>query len=139
MTRRMNAAPTMTAPPMSVPIVPMAHEYLVTQPFRDRAEGHLPTLRDPDNLVYFREDQGILGYVYELDLSEREPDEENRAQHTADEPPECMSGLVLQGIKKPYECPAFGVRCTPEHPLGATMVSSEGTCAAYYQYRRRTH
>ena len=61
------------------------------------------------------------------------------AHHTADEPAECMSGLILQGIKKPHECPAFGVRCTPEHPLGATMVSSEGACAAYYQYRRRTH
>jgi hydrogenase expression/formation protein HypD len=56
---------------------------------------------------------------------------------TADEPAECMSGLILQGIKKPHECPAFGVRCTPEHPLGATMVSSEGACAAYYHYRRR--
>ena len=60
------------------------------------------------------------------------------ADHTADEPAECMSGLILQGIKKPHECPAFGLRCTPEHPLGATMVSSEGACAAYYQYRRRT-
>jgi hydrogenase expression/formation protein HypD len=59
------------------------------------------------------------------------------AHHTADEPAECMSGLVLQGIKKPHECPAFGIRCTPEHPLGATMVSSEGACAAYYHYRRR--
>jgi len=58
------------------------------------------------------------------------------AGHTADEPAECMSGLVLQGIKKPFECPAFGVRCTPERPLGATMVSSEGACAAYYRYRR---
>jgi hydrogenase expression/formation protein HypD len=61
------------------------------------------------------------------------------AHHTADEPAECMSGRILQGIQKPYECPAFGIRCTPEHPLGATMVSSEGACAAYYQYRRRTH
>jgi len=61
------------------------------------------------------------------------------AQHTAEEPAECISGLILQGIKKPHECPAFGVRCTPEHPFGATMVSSEGACAAYYQYRRRTH
>jgi hydrogenase expression/formation protein HypD len=60
------------------------------------------------------------------------------AHHTADEPAECMSGLILQGIRKPHECPAFGLRCTPEHPLGATMVSSEGACAAYYQYRRRT-
>ncbi|MGE0758008.1 MAG: hydrogenase formation protein HypD [Pirellulaceae bacterium] len=47
---------------------------------------------------------------------------------------ECISGLVLQGIRKPHECPAFGTRCTPEHPLGATMVSSEGACAAYYLY-----
>lgn len=48
---------------------------------------------------------------------------------------ECLSGLVLQGVKKPFQCPAFGARCTPEHPLGATMVSSEGACAAYYRYR----
>jgi len=52
------------------------------------------------------------------------------------ESPECISGLVLQGIKKPHECPAFGVECTPEHPLGATMVSSEGACSAYYRYKR---
>jgi len=57
---------------------------------------------------------------------------------TAEEDPECISGLILQGIHKPDECPAFGTRCTPEHPLGATMVSSEGACAAYFQYRRRT-
>ncbi|KYF91528.1 hydrogenase formation protein HupD [Sorangium cellulosum] len=48
----------------------------------------------------------------------------------------CKSGLVLQGILKPPDCPAFGVRCTPETPLGATMVSAEGACAAYYRYRR---
>jgi hydrogenase expression/formation protein HypD len=59
------------------------------------------------------------------------------ADHHVEEPKECMSGLVLQGLKKPHECPAFGTRCTPEHPLGATMVSSEGACAAYYRYRRR--
>ena len=52
-----------------------------------------------------------------------------------EEPSECLSGLVLQGKIKPRECPAFGIRCTPEHPLGATMVSSEGACAAYYRYR----
>jgi hydrogenase expression/formation protein HypD len=48
----------------------------------------------------------------------------------------CISGLILQGLKKPHECPAFGKECTPEHPLGATMVSSEGACAAYYHYGR---
>ncbi|MCS7298914.1 MAG: hydrogenase formation protein HypD [Spirochaetia bacterium] len=51
------------------------------------------------------------------------------------EPEECISGLVLQGVKKPYECKAFGTLCTPEHPLGAPMVSSEGACAAYYNYK----
>lgn len=56
--------------------------------------------------------------------------------HRVDEPAECIAGLVLQGLKKPHECPAFGTRCTPEHPFGATMVSSEGACAAYYRYRR---
>lgn len=49
---------------------------------------------------------------------------------------ECISGMVLRGVKKPSDCPAFGTRCTPEHPLGATMVSSEGACAAYFRYRR---
>lgn len=55
----------------------------------------------------------------------------------AHESPECISGLILQGIKKPHECPAFAVKCTPENPLGAPMVSSEGACAAYYHYGRR--
>jgi hydrogenase expression/formation protein HypD len=49
---------------------------------------------------------------------------------------DCISGQILQGIKKPHECPAFGTLCRPEHPLGATMVSSEGACAAYYNYGR---
>jgi hydrogenase expression/formation protein HypD len=48
----------------------------------------------------------------------------------------CISGQILQGVKKPQECPAFGTQCTPEHPLGATMVSSEGACAAYYHSGR---
>ena len=52
------------------------------------------------------------------------------------ESPDCQSGLILQGLLKPPECPAFGTTCTPERPLGATMVSSEGACAAYYRYRR---
>lgn len=58
------------------------------------------------------------------------------ADQTTDEPTECLSGQVMQGLLKPRECPAFGTRCTPDHPLGATMVSSEGACAAYYRYRR---
>jgi hydrogenase expression/formation protein HypD len=51
------------------------------------------------------------------------------------EPEVCISGLILQGVKKPPECPAFAINCTPEHPLGATMVSSEGACAAYFRYK----
>ncbi|MEZ0396121.1 MAG: hydrogenase formation protein HypD [Anaerolineales bacterium] len=54
------------------------------------------------------------------------------------ESPLCISGLVLQGIKKPTDCPAFGRECTPQTPLGATMVSSEGACAAYFRYRPQT-
>jgi hydrogenase expression/formation protein HypD len=48
----------------------------------------------------------------------------------------CISGQILQGLKRPVDCPAFAKQCTPERPLGATMVSSEGTCAAYYRYGR---
>ena len=51
------------------------------------------------------------------------------------QPTSCLSGAVLQGLKKPGECPAFGKQCTPDHPLGATMVSAEGACAAYFRYR----
>lgn len=54
----------------------------------------------------------------------------------ADESPLCIAGQVLQGLKKPHECSAFGKECTPERPLGAPMVSSEGACAAYYHFGR---
>ena len=60
------------------------------------------------------------------------------AEMVVAESPECIAGLILQGRRKPPECPAFGIRCTPEHPLGAPMVSSEGACAAYYQYAQET-
>jgi hydrogenase expression/formation protein HypD len=52
------------------------------------------------------------------------------------EPAICISGEILRGIKRPHDCPAFGSACNPQHPLGATMVSSEGACAAYYNYGR---
>ncbi len=55
---------------------------------------------------------------------------------TVAEPSDCIAGVILQGLKKPHECPQFGTRCTPATPLGATMVSSEGACAAYYNYQR---
>jgi hydrogenase expression/formation protein HypD len=58
------------------------------------------------------------------------------AEMAVEESPECIAGLILQGRKKPPECTAFGTRCTPEHPLGAPMVSSEGACAAYHRYSR---
>jgi hydrogenase expression/formation protein HypD len=58
------------------------------------------------------------------------------AAYHAEESADCISGLVLRGAKTPPECPAFGTLCTPDRPLGAPMVSSEGACAAYYRYRR---
>ena len=60
------------------------------------------------------------------------------AEIKAEESPLCVAGLILQGLQKPHDCSAFGRACTPEHPLGATMVSSEGACAAYYRYGRVT-
>ena len=54
----------------------------------------------------------------------------------APEPAICISGKVLKGLNKPHDCPAFGRECTPQTPLGATMVSAEGACAAYYNYGR---
>ena len=76
---------------------------------------------------------------WRLSPAYREYDAEHRFSvtdiHTA-ESTVCRSGEVLQGLIKPHECEAFGKLCTPRNPLGATMVSSEGACAAYYLYRR---
>jgi hydrogenase expression/formation protein HypD len=58
------------------------------------------------------------------------------AQIATLEPTICISGEILRGIKKPHDCAAFGTACDPQHPLGATMVSAEGACAAYYTYGR---
>ena len=60
---------------------------------------------------------------------------ERRPTSSTEESADCRSGEVLQGLIKPHECAAFGTQCTPRNPLGATMVSSEGACAAYYLYR----
>ncbi|MBU6402266.1 MAG: hydrogenase formation protein HypD [Verrucomicrobia bacterium] len=76
-----------------------------------------------------------------LRQSYRDFDAEHRfglAQSAAEPHSPCISHLILQGAKKPHECPAFGKLCTPEHPLGAPMVSSEGACAAYRRYRGTT-
>ncbi|MFY9270451.1 MAG: hydrogenase formation protein HypD [Candidatus Manganitrophaceae bacterium] len=77
---------------------------------------------------------GFTGRYARLDAASRF----GLTEDNASESPACLSGLILQGLKKPPECPAFGGDCTPEHPLGATMVSSEGACAAYYRYRSRS-
>ena len=72
---------------------------------------------------------------FEFD-AQRKFQEELQSQHTPASPPaDCRSGDILQGLIKPSDCPAFGKACTPDHPLGAPMVSSEGACAAYYHYR----
>jgi hydrogenase expression/formation protein HypD len=109
-----------------------------------RREGNIPAqklIRDIFCIVP-RKWRGI-GEIPRSGLGLRDPyknfDAETRfgvAGHIVEESSECISGVILQGIKKPVECPAFGAKCTPEHPLGATMVSSEGACAAYYRYRR---
>jgi hydrogenase expression/formation protein HypD len=67
-----------------------------------------------------------------FDAQRRFPDESVEVHESS----HCISGQILQGLKKPPECPAFRTRCTPDMPLGATMVSSEGACAAYYHYGR---
>jgi hydrogenase expression/formation protein HypD len=58
------------------------------------------------------------------------------AQVRAAESAICVAGEILRGLKKPHQCSAFGQTCTPDHPIGAPMVSSEGACAAYYAYGR---
>jgi hydrogenase expression/formation protein HypD len=78
---------------------------------------------------------------YELSDAYTALDAQNKfglTKYSVEENTDCISGLVLQGLKKPDECPLFARSCTPEHPFGATMVSSEGACAAYYLYRGRT-
>lgn len=76
---------------------------------------------------------------WRLSAKYRQYDAEYRFSVTGirtEESTDCRSGEVLQGLIKPHECAAFGTTCTPRNPLGATMVSSEGACAAYYLYRR---
>ncbi len=109
-----------------------------------RREGNVPAKELIDSIfrVVSRKWRGV-GEIPRSGLALQEKyaelDAEHRfglAHHTIEEPTECESGMILRGIKKPNECSAFGTSCTPEHPLGATMVSSEGACAAYYRYRR---
>jgi len=108
-----------------------------------RAEGNPVALRQIREVfqVVPRKWRGI-GEIPASGLSLREAyaqyDAEGRfglQQLTAEEPSECIAGAVLQGHKRPLDCPVFGTRCTPDRPLGAPMVSTEGVCAAYYRYR----
>ncbi|MGB6002411.1 MAG: hydrogenase formation protein HypD, partial [Thermoanaerobaculia bacterium] len=81
----------------------------------------------------------IPGSGYRLRPELRQYDAELRfdvGEIVAQEAPECIAGEILTGQKKPHECSAYGTKCTPERPLGAPMVSSEGACAAYYLYAR---
>jgi hydrogenase expression/formation protein HypD len=80
---------------------------------------------------------GLTPAYMDFDAAQRVPVETVPARHS----PDCISGDILMGLKKPEQCSSFGTLCTPERPLGAPMVSSEGACAAYYRYRNngRTH
>ncbi len=80
----------------------------------------------PDSGLRLREEYSKFDALNQFKLEDQ----------VAEESSDCISGLILQGIKKPHQCPAFGKNCTPEHPLGAPMVSSEGACAAYYRYQK---
>ena len=105
--------------------------------------GNLSALKMIDNVfeICDREWRG-LGTIPSSGLKLKPEYAHHDAEHVFDLKPStpeestiCISGRILQGSAKPPECPAFGTQCTPEHPLGATMVSSEGACAAYYKYR----
>jgi hydrogenase expression/formation protein HypD len=91
------------------------------QPWRGLGEIPLSGFRLRDKFAAFDADK-----VFALNIPE------------SDAPAVCISAEILKGLKRPTDCPAFGVACTPENPLGAPMVSSEGACSAYYQYRRHS-
>jgi hydrogenase expression/formation protein HypD len=80
---------------------------------------------------------GASGYALRDEYRAHDAEQRFAVEHIeVQEPAVCISGQILQGIRKPHDCPAFGTECTPRSPLGATMVSSEGACAAYYAYGR---
>ncbi|HEY9785730.1 MAG TPA: hydrogenase formation protein HypD [Candidatus Obscuribacterales bacterium] len=115
------------------------NQYLraVDRPGNKRAQALLKEVFD----VVDREWRG-LGAIpksgYKLSYSFRDFDAErffDIALPPAREAAICISGQILRGLKKPSDCPAFGTACTPERPLGATMVSAEGTCASYYKFK----
>jgi hydrogenase expression/formation protein HypD len=109
-----------------------------------RREGNVASRRLLDDVfeVCDRQWRGVGSIPksgYRLRYEYRAYDAERRfdvGAIVARESPLCISGQILKGLKKPRECPAFGTQCTPDRPLGATMVSAEGACAAYYAYGR---
>jgi hydrogenase expression/formation protein HypD len=109
-----------------------------------RREGNLPSLRLIDDVfeVCDRKWRGV-GLIPSSGLKLRDDYRDHDAERIFDvdhietqESSVCISGQILRGLKKPHDCPAFGRECTPHSPLGATMVSSEGACAAYYAHGR---
>jgi len=120
------------------------HEVENAYPRAVRAEGNAAAIAMLDDVfeVVDRAWRGIgmiPGSGWRLSAKYRDYDAEQRfdvAGLRVSESTDCRSGEVLQGLIKPHECEAFGQQCTPRNPLGATMVSSEGACAAYYLYRR---
>jgi hydrogenase expression/formation protein HypD len=80
----------------------------------------------PDSGWQLRPEYQAFDANLKFDVADIQPEESER----------CIAGLILQGLKKPVDCEAFGGECTPENPLGATMVSAEGACSAYYRYGR---
>jgi hydrogenase expression/formation protein HypD len=109
-----------------------------------RREGNLRSLQLIDEVFEIRDRKwrgvGIIPKSgYKLRYEYRDHDAERRFEVDDIETQEstvCISGQVLKGLKKPHDCPAFGKECTPRTPLGATMVSAEGACAAYFAYGR---
>jgi hydrogenase expression/formation protein HypD len=107
-----------------------------------KPEGNLEAIKTIEQVfeVTDREWRGLgtipmSGWEVKDELSEFDANKKFSVNITkALECPDCIAGLVLKGIKKPFECSQFGKNCTPEKPLGAPMVSSEGACAAYFHY-----
>ncbi len=110
-----------------------------------RPEGNRPAVAQIEKVfrVVDRKWRGIgviprSGWALTEEYSRFDAERRFRLEEMAtEESSECIAGEVLQGLKRPDECPVFATRCTPECPLGAPMVSSEGACAAYYRYRDR--
>ena len=112
-----------------------------------RPEGN-PEARQVIEQVFERVDRewrgigtiGGSGWAVRPELAEFDADRRfSIPVYSVPECPDCIAGLVLKGIRKPFECSQFAKGCTPQRPLGAPMVSSEGACAAYYHFADAAH